>query len=88
MVQSAIPAADMQKVKMMVEVSVKKVHLPVTESKTIFIKWHRGKNKIEFKQKTVSQDSPTVEFTRKEACAKAPVNFLKSAEGNFLPDKS
>ena len=81
-------APDMQKVKMSVEVHVQKVHLPVTESQTIFVKWIRGKNKLEFKKKTVSQDSPTVEFTRKEACAKAPVNFTKQSDGTFLQDKS
>ena len=81
-------APDMQKVKMQVEVHVQKVHLPVTESKTIFVRWIRGKNKLEFKKKTVSPDSPTVEFTRKEACSSSALSFTKNSDGTFLQDKS
>ena len=86
--QPASGTSDMQKVKMSVEVHVQKVHLPVTESKLIFVKWNRGKNKLEFKKKTVSQDAPTVEFTRKEACSKSTLSLNKNADGTFTQDKS
>ena len=74
--------------KKQVEIRVQKLHLPVTESKTIYVKLHRGKQAIAMQKKTVDQENNTVEFTRKEACVKIFVNFMLNANGSYQADNS
>ena len=53
--------------KMAVEVLIKTAYLSVNEPQELYVEWHRGKQSIKTKKRSVDQQSSKVNFAKSEA---------------------
>ena len=63
------------KIKMDVEMRIVKASVQTDEPKELFVKWYRGSQNVKTKKRSVDQQNPVVDFSKKEGTFKLAARF-------------
>ena len=76
------------KIKMDVEMRIVKASVQTDEPKELFVKWYRGSQNVKTKKRSVDQQNPVVDFSKKEGTFKLAARFTQTGEGQYERDEN